>query len=140
MALLQIHDGRVKLGDLRLTFAELKILRPEFPQLHKMIVSLRYDGTTHIMSDGKTQRSGPVPWAAGDALLADEDNIARDLLELRNVPDVPNPGTTDSEMFDQKVSTDPVFKALLKVVNNSKLGGGTILNARQIKTLIVGNM
>jgi len=136
---LRIHEGRVWVGDVFLTLDELKILRPQFPEIPNRLVGLRYDGAVHIMSDGKNQRVGPVPWDAGDALLAGKDRLAADLKELRGLnQDTPiDRETSDGELYDEKIASDPTFKNLLIALNNGTFVPGGRFNRQELKAIIV---
>lgn len=79
---LTIHDGRVDIGGLKLTVTELGALRPAFV-VPTDYVTITYDGTKHVRSDGHDQTAGPVPWEAGDALLLQLPQLASELEALR---------------------------------------------------------
>jgi hypothetical protein len=86
MAVFQIHDGRLKLGEVIMSLAEYAALRPELPlpELPDGIVTARWDsGTgTLFMSDGANQRGGSFDAARAADILADAA-LAGDLAALR---------------------------------------------------------
>ncbi len=79
---LAIHDGRIDIAGLTLTVSELAALRPQLT-LPTGYVTIRYDGSVHQRSDGRNQTAGDLPWALGDALLADLPALTNDLAALR---------------------------------------------------------
>lgn len=86
MGIFQIHEGRVKVGELILTTAEYEAVRPgqPLPELPEGIVTCRYDAATGAVraSDGATQQEIDFDTAAADAILADGE-LAADLAAWR---------------------------------------------------------
>lgn len=69
--LIRLHpDGHVYLGEFRASLAEIRTVRPSFtPPAGAMV--LEYDGRRSVLVDPDgNQKSGPLPWADGDQLLA----------------------------------------------------------------------
>ncbi len=79
---LTIHDGAIDIDGLRMSLTELTLLRPGLA-LPTAYVTVRYDGDSHIRSDGRNQSAGELPWQLGDTLLADIANLTLDLAALR---------------------------------------------------------
>lgn len=80
--MLTIHDGSVDVDGLRMSTAELAQLRPGLA-LPSGYVTIRYDGDSHIRSDGRDQTAGELPWLLGDTLLAEVANLTVELAALR---------------------------------------------------------
>lgn len=79
---LTIHDGVIDIEGVQMTAAELAVLRPGLA-LPTEYVTVRYDGQSHVRSDGRDQSAGELPWLLGDSLIAEAANLATELAALR---------------------------------------------------------
>lgn len=86
MPVFQIHEGRLRVGDVQLGLAEYQALRPEqpLPQVPEGVVTCRYDSATGtvVMSDGHRQFTADFDSNAANIILADP-TLAADLAAYR---------------------------------------------------------
>lgn len=83
-------DGWIFINDFMLPVGEFRLDEPNYTLPPGMIGRTYEPGVRHVLTDGRTQYGGPMPWAEGDRYIANEATY-RANYEARRQAEAPEP-------------------------------------------------